>query len=99
MQEYWPKGAANGCTKHKIGLLLVPHCDSRLHAVVAEDVVLVAAGALDAAKAADQKNCHSGRHDQCQKASARKEPVNQCIHSSSNPVWSGSPLLVFLDPN
>ena len=49
--------------------------------VVAEDVVLVAAGALRAFQAADKEHCHAHRNQDGEDVYVRRKPLNQAIHA------------------
>jgi hypothetical protein len=48
--------------------------------VPAEEVVLVAAGAVGASQAADQKDGNADCHQHSQDASVRREPMDQMVH-------------------
>jgi hypothetical protein len=47
---------------------------------MAEDIVLIAAGALGALSAAPQKHRYANRHDQGKSVSVHRQPVNQTAH-------------------
>jgi hypothetical protein len=51
-----------------------------LHFVAAEEVVLVAAGAVGASQAANQKNRNAHCHQDSQEAAVRREPMDQMMH-------------------
>lgn len=48
--------------------------------MAAEEVVLIAAGAVGASEAADQKNRNAHCHEDSQNASVRREPMDQMMH-------------------
>jgi hypothetical protein len=48
--------------------------------VAAEEVVFVAAGAVGASQAADEKDCNAHCHQDSQDASVRREPMDQVMH-------------------
>jgi hypothetical protein len=48
--------------------------------VAAEEVVFVAAGAVGASEAADEKDCDAYRYEDSQNASVRREPMDQMMH-------------------
>jgi hypothetical protein len=48
--------------------------------MVAEEVVLAAAGAVCAAHAAHKENCDAHRHEDGKQASIRHKPMNQIMH-------------------
>ena len=51
-----------------------------LHPVGTEQVVFIAAGAVGAAKAADQQHGNTNRHQDGDQASVHGEPMNQAKH-------------------
>ena len=51
-----------------------------LEFVAAEEVVFVAAGAVGASQAADQKHRNADSHQDSQDASVRREPMDQMMH-------------------
>jgi hypothetical protein len=48
--------------------------------VAAEEVVFVAAGAVGASQAADEKDRYAHCHQDSQDASVRREPMDQMMH-------------------
>jgi hypothetical protein len=48
--------------------------------MVAEEVILAAAGTVRAAHAAHKENRHTHRHDDREQASIRRKPMNQAMH-------------------
>lgn len=51
-----------------------------LHLVAAEEIVLVAAGAVRASEAANKQDSHAYRYQNGKDASVTREPVNQVMH-------------------
>jgi hypothetical protein len=54
-----------------------------LHSVVAEDIVLVAAGAVRALQAADEKQSHAHRDHDGEGIFDGREPLNEILHTQS----------------
>jgi hypothetical protein len=56
---------------------------SDLHLVAVKKVVLIAARALGALKAAHEQNCHTRGHNHGQQIRVRRKPVNKRMHKAT----------------